>query len=49
MRLKNITQDFICHVKGGIPKNNVVQETGRQASKEKGERIGRRESKRIVI
>lgn len=43
MRLGNITQDFICHGKGGIPKNNVVQETGRQASREK-----RRETKRIV-
>lgn len=38
MRLGNITQEYMCHGEGGIPKNIVAQETGRQqVSKQKRE------------
>lgn len=47
MRLGNITQDFICQ-RDSKEQCYIVLETGRQASKEKRERIGRSESKRIV-
>lgn len=40
MRLGNITHEYICHGKGGIPKKNFAQKTGRQASKEERDQVG---------